>query len=30
MSVRIGLDVADGKNLESFSPSIGTPLSSAA
>jgi hypothetical protein len=25
-AVRIGLDAADGKNLESFSPSIGTPL----
>ena len=24
--VRIGLDAADGKNLEIFSPSIGTPL----
>jgi hypothetical protein len=26
MWVRIGLDAADGKNLEIFSPSIGTPL----
>ena len=26
MWVRIGLDVADGENLEIFSPSIGTPL----
>ena len=25
-AVRIGLDAADGKNLEIFSPSIGTPL----
>jgi hypothetical protein len=25
-AVRIGLDAADGKSLEIFSPSIGTPL----